>query len=248
VRAERPVLLDVGELRKSFGGVHAVSSFSCEVRTGEIVGLIGPNGSGKTTSFSMIAGSIRPDGGRVRFDGSDITGKRSFQIARRGLVRTFQLTRMFVDLSVHENLLVGQGRSDAKGIAKALELIELVGLQEKIRDLAGSLSFGQQRLLELVRGAALGPKLFLLDEPFAGINPSMEEKLLVLIRHLRDEEGMSFLIVDHEMRLIMELCEYIYVMDRGRNLTDGLPSAVRSDAATLDAYFGKGYVAGARGT
>jgi branched-chain amino acid transport system ATP-binding protein len=242
------VLLDVGELRKSFGGVRAVSSFSCEVRTGEIVGLIGPNGSGKTTSFSMIAGSIRPDGGRVRFDGSDITGKRSFQIARRGLVRTFQLTRMFVDLSVHENLLVGQGRSDARGIAKALELIELVGLQEKIRDLAGSLSFGQQRLLELVRGAALGPKLFLLDEPFAGINPSMEEKLLVLIRHLRDEEGMSFLIVDHEMRLIMELCEYIYVMDRGRNLTDGLPSAVRSDAATLDAYFGKGYVAGARGT
>ena len=242
------MLLEVVELRKSFGGVQAVSSFSCQVRTGEIVGLIGPNGSGKTTSFSMIAGSVRPDGGRVTFDGTDITGRRSFQVARHGLVRTFQLTRMFGDLSVYENLVVGRSRRDGDALGRALELVELVGLQDKIGDLAGSLSFGQQRLLELIRGAALAPKLFLLDEPFAGINPTMEEKLLVLIRHLRDEGGMSFLIVDHEMRLIMELCEFIYVMDRGRNLTDGLPSSVRRDAATLDAYFGKGYVAGARGT
>jgi branched-chain amino acid transport system ATP-binding protein len=248
VRGGRDALLEVAELRKSFGGVHAVSSFSCEVGVAEIVGLIGPNGSGKTTSFGMIAGGVRPDGGRVTFDGSDITGHRSFKIARRGLVRTFQLTRMFADLSVYENVVVGQASTDAGATARALRLVELVGLESKIADPAGSLSFGQQRLLELIRGACLGPKLFLLDEPFAGINPTMEEKLLVLIRYLRDEAGMSFLIVDHEMRLIMELCQHIYVMDRGRNLTDGSPSVVRSDAATLDAYFGKGYVAGARGT
>ena len=244
--ARRPeVLLDVFELRKRFGGVQAVGGIDCSVRRGEITGMIGPNGSGKTTTFGMLGGSVRPDGGTIRLAGDDITGRPPFKIVRAGLVRTFQLTRVFADMTVVENLAVGvSGGREQRDMM--WELLEMVGLSRLALDYAGSLSFGQQKLLELVRASLLEPQVMLLDEPFAGVNPTMERRLIDFILFGRDQRGMSFFVIDHEMRLMMEICDHIYVMDSGRMICEGPPSVVQNDEATIEAYFGRGHVGGTR--
>ena len=233
-------LLEVDNLHKRFGGVLAVNGMSCTVHDGEIVGLIGPNGSGKTTTFNMIAGSERPDSGEVTFDSHRITGLTPHRVAGQGLIRTFQISRVFHDLTVAENLSVA---TSADAVDKQLpwELIDLVNLGPHIVERAGDLSFGQQKLLELIRAAALGPRLMLLDEPFAGVNETMERQLATLIRELQ-QRGVSFFLIDHEMKMIMSLCDRIYVMHQGALLFEGPPEAVRDDEATKEAYFGKGRI------
>lgn len=239
-------LLAAEGLSKRFGGVQAVDDVSLEVREAEIVGLIGPNGSGKSTTFSLISGTVRADRGRVVIGGRDVTGMPPHRIVRRGLVRTFQLTRVFPEMTVFENLAVSVGAAGVEQ-PKVWELVELVGLAPKVLHRAGELSFGQQKLLELLRAALLEPRLLLLDEPFAGVNETMERQLVALVQHLRRARGSAFLLIDHEMRLMMELCGHIYVMDSGSILCEGPPDVVRHDPATLEAYFGKGHIAGSRG-
>ncbi|MDH3729717.1 MAG: ABC transporter ATP-binding protein [Acidimicrobiia bacterium] len=239
------LLLEVSGLTKHFGGVVAVDDLDLRVNRGEIVGLIGPNGSGKTTTFNIISGALRPDEGTIVFDGTDITSWPTYRIARAGLARTFQLTRVFDEMTVYENLVAAAG-SRAEVVEERIgPLLELVRLEDHLAMPAGNLSIGQQKLLEMVRAAALGADLFLLDEPFAGINPTMERHLIDLINHLQSE-GSTFLLIDHEMQLVTELCSYIYLMDFGRNFAEGTPEEVREDPRTLEAYFGKGYIAGTR--
>ena len=235
-------LLEVEELSKRFDGVLAVNGLSISVGRGEIVGLVGPNGSGKTTTFNMISGSIPADTGEVVFGGKNITRERPYSIARAGLVRTFQLTRVFNEMTVFENLATGPGSSQEVVEGTIGPLLELVGLEDHVSTPASQLSIGQQKLLEIVRAAALDAKLFLLDEPFAGVNPTMERKLVGLILELQ-KRGATFLIIDHEIQLIAELCSHVYVMDYGENLAEGTPDEVRADPRTLEAYFGKGYIA-----
>ena len=242
----RDVVLEVTGLRKSYGGVVAVNGLDATVNRGEITGLIGPNGSGKTTTFSMISGATRPDGGRVVLDGEDITSASMHRIANRGLLRTFQITRIFPQMTVIENLTVKRGARSVARETLVWELAETVGLHTVLDEYAGDLSFGQQKLLELVRTAALEPAVMLLDEPFAGVNETMERKLVDFIQHVRHERQCSFFLIDHEMRLIMELCDHIYVMSNGELICQGNAEIVQADPATMEAYFGKGYIAGAR--
>lgn len=241
------VLLRVEGLSRRFGGVTAVDGLNLDVRRGEIVGLIGPNGSGKTTTFNLMTGSLKSDSGTVTFDGTDITGWPPYRIARAGLVRTFQLTRVFGELSVFENLISASGSHGDAVEKRVAPLLELVALDGDVATPAENLSIGQQKLLEMVQAAALGAELYLLDEPFAGVNPTMERRLIDLIHHLRTE-GATFLLIDHEMKLVTELCSYVYLMDFGENFAEGTPEEVRDDPRTLEAYFGKGYIAGSRDT
>ncbi len=236
-------LLEVSGLTKRFGGVTAVDEFGFHINEGEIVGLIGPNGSGKTTTFNLISGALKPDAGRVRFAGRDITRWPTFRIARAGLVRTFQLTRIFGEMTVYENLIAGPGSDENVLRERIAPLLSLVNLEDDVATPASNLSIGQQKLLEMVRAAALGARLFLLDEPFAGVNPTMERRLIDLIHHLQ-REGATFLLIDHEMPLVAELCGYVYLMDFGEKLAEGTPDEVRDNPVTLEAYFGKGYISG----
>ncbi len=235
-------ILEVDQLSKRFAGVVAVNKLSFTVGQNEIVGLVGPNGSGKTTTFNLISGLIPADDGKVVFASKDITRERPYRIARAGLVRTFQLTRVFNEMTVFENLATGPGSSREVVEDTIGPLLKLVGLEDHIASPASQLSIGQQKLLEMIRAASLGARLFLLDEPFAGVNPTMERKLVGLIRELH-KGGATFLIIDHEIPLIAELCNYVYVMDYGEKLAEGSPDEVRSDPKTLEAYFGKGYIA-----
>ena len=240
-----PVVLELVEVKKRFGGVIAVDGLSATVHEGEITGLIGPNGSGKTTTFSLISGTTPIDSGSIVLRGEAINGLSPHRIANRGLIRTFQITRIFPQMTVFENLTVRRGQRRAAQERLVWELTELVGLHTKLDDFAGNLSYGQQKLLELVRAASLEPSVMLLDEPFAGVNETMERHLVDFIHHVRRERRCSFFLIDHEMRLIMELCDFIYVMSNGALICEGPPDVVQRDEATMQAYFGKGFVAGA---
>jgi len=240
------VVLELIKLRKSFGGVVAVGGLDATVHQGEITGLIGPNGSGKTTTFSLITGTTRADSGNVLLGGEEITSWRTHRIANRGLLRTFQLTRVFPQMTVFENLTVRSGARRVTRESLVWELAEIVGLHTKLDEYAGALSFGQQKLLELVRASALQPSVMLLDEPFAGVNETMERHLVDFIQHVRRERKCSFFLIDHEMQLIMELCDHIYVIASGSLICEGPPAVVQADQATRQAYFGSGFIAGAR--
>ncbi|MCE2452785.1 MAG: ABC transporter ATP-binding protein [Nitrospinae bacterium] len=232
--ADRPIL-EIHDVRKSFGGVHALAGCGFSVGEGEIVGLIGPNGSGKTTLFNTIVGYLPLDDGRILYRGENVTGLPPYQIARKGIGRTFQVTRIFPKMTLLENVTLPTGSADASD--RAHELLELVGLADLHDEYASDLSFGQQRLLSIIQVLMLDPWLILLDEPAAGVNPVMQKKLLELIHYL-NEEGRTFLIIEHNMDVVMNNCERVVVLSMGEKIAEGSPDEVRRDEAVLTAYFG----------
>ncbi len=254
---ESDMILRVENLEKHFGGITAVDGASFEVERGTLTGLIGPNGAGKSTTFNCITGMHTPDGGSVVFDGRDITGREPNQVAQAGLGRTFQIPRELAEMTVLENLMVAplnQGgeslwrsvtprfRSQVKQDEEALleeawETLEFFDIDHLAEENAGSLSGGQRKLLELARVLMTDPEMVLLDEPFAGVNPTLESKLIDHIHQLR-KEGYTFLIVEHDMEIIMENCERILVMHQGDILADGTPAEIKADKTVVEAYLG----------
>ncbi|HEU5332500.1 MAG TPA: ABC transporter ATP-binding protein [Actinocrinis sp.] len=236
-------LLEVWNLRKSFGGVQALSDCSFTVAEGSIAGLIGPNGSGKTTAFNVITGYERADDGRVLLRGRNVTGARPERVCAFGIGRTFQITRVFGRLTLLENLRVGgagvsrERRRELYADARCLELLDSVGLAGYARTTAAALSYGQRKLLELVLVLAQEPRIILLDEPAGGINPALVERLGGYIREL-NRNGVTFLVVEHNMEFVMGLCDVISVMERGSVIAQGSPETVRTDRRVLDAYLG----------
>ncbi len=241
-----PTLLEVDGLSKRFGGVAAVSRATFSVETGTITGLIGPNGSGKTTVFNMITGYLKADAGMVRFEGERVRRPNPRRLYRRGLSRTFQQARVFPEMTLVENLVVAVavpvwalGRRGISGtdVERADELLERFGLGSHAHRKAGELSFGQRKLLEFATVLMGRPRLVLLDEPASGVNPLMIEQME---RHIRDvhAEGVTFLVVEHDMNLVMRLCDPIVVLDHGAKIAEGHPDEVRADPLVLDAYLG----------
>jgi len=257
--AQRGVPLRVSDLRKEFGGIVAVDGASFEVEEGTMTGLIGPNGAGKSTTFNCITGVHDVDGGTVRFFSEDVTGLRTNRVAERGLVRTFQIARELEEMTVLENLMLAPGDQRGETLAQAVlpglrdgvreqeraireevwETLELFEIDHLADEHAGNLSGGQRKLLELSRALLTDPDMLLLDEPFAGVNPTLEEKLLDRIHALQRERGLTFLLVEHDMDLIMNHCEHVIVMHQGQVLAEGPPEAVRDDEQVIDAYLGE---------
>jgi branched-chain amino acid transport system ATP-binding protein len=245
-----PSFLDVKEVRKYYGAIKAVDGVSFSVRPGEIVGVIGPNGSGKTTLFNSILGQIRPTSGAVEFCGEDITGMSPLELSRRGVGRTFQTLQVFGQLSVRDNLIVAAqefkgtlpGRllaaPDAGLSHHADEMIRLLRL-EHVADLpAGSLSYGQQKLIDIAMAFMASPRLVLLDEPCAGVNPSLVDQLRELLAELNRTQGGSFVVIEHNMDFIMKLCPHVICMVEGKVLAEGPPAEVQSNRDVLEAYLG----------
>ncbi|MGH7263287.1 MAG: ABC transporter ATP-binding protein [Candidatus Rokuibacteriota bacterium] len=235
----RPPKLAIRDLCKAFGGITAVDRCSFEVEPGTVVGLIGPNGSGKSTVFNLITSLLRPDAGAVFHEGERIDGLPTHRIARRGIGRTFQTVKVFRDLSVRENLAIaamGRGRTGWQAAGDAwLERLGLVRLAEAP---AGSLSIGQQRLLELVMNLMVEPDLLLLDEPLAGVHPVIRGQIADTVRGLR-AQGRTFLIVEHNMPFVMALCDKVVVMDHGEKIAEGPPEAIRRDERVLATLLGR---------
>lgn len=240
-------VLRTEKLVRRFGGITAVDNCSIKVQEGSITGLIGPNGSGKTTLFNLITNIYKPDEGKVYLYQELVNGLRPSELCHRGLSRTFQITRLFWDLSVLENMIVPVRHVGARSLLgpdmhrhekeRALSLLERVGLDHLKDQPARKLSFGQQKLLEFAAILMSDPELVLLDEPAGGVNPTMIRFLMELIRSLNDE-GVTFLVVEHNMSVVMELCDYILVLDQGRKIAEGPPQAIQSDPIVLDAYLG----------
>jgi len=228
-------ILAVRGVAKSFGGLRALQDVHLEVARGSITGLIGPNGSGKSTLFDIITGYQSPDAGEVVFDGASLRALAPHQVSRRGLVRTFQLTRIFPTLTVAENLLVFADGAEGEG--RARELLEFVGLLRLADHEAAGLSYGQQKLLEIAQVLMLQPRLLLLDEPLAGINPGLAEELLQRLRELRDG-GMTLLLVEHDLPAVTRLCDRLTVLDGGQIMLSGTPEAVLADAGVKEVFLG----------
>jgi neutral amino acid transport system ATP-binding protein len=239
--------LQTYDLTRAFGGVVAVDNASVEVRDGLINGLIGPNGSGKTTFFNMITGMIKPDSGRVEVDGRDVTGWSPHRITQVGIGRTFQVCRIFPRLTVMENMLVALRRTRLRELLgglgnqddmdRARTWLTRLGIEHLETALARDLSFGQQKLLELGAVLMAEPELILLDEPAGGVNPALIDRIGNLVREL-NAEGRTFLVVEHNMELVMSLCDHVMVFDRGRQIAAGTPDQVRADDRVLEAYLG----------
>jgi branched-chain amino acid transport system ATP-binding protein len=251
-------VLKVDHLERRFGGLIAVKDCSFEIRAGRISGLIGPNGAGKTTCFNIIAGALPPSGGRVFFNGEDISGLATHEIFHRGIVRTFQIPHEFGKLTVLENLMVVPAEQVGEDLFqiwlrpravavrerqvrdRAEDALEFLSLGDLRNELAQNLSGGQKKLLELGRTMMADPRLVLLDEPGAGVNPTLLNKLAAMIRRLNEERGYTFCIVEHNMDLIASLCDPVIVMAEGTVLTQGTMAEVRRDPRVLDAYLGGG--------
>jgi branched-chain amino acid transport system ATP-binding protein len=231
-------LLETRGLTKRFGGVTAVDGLPLVVRRGEIRGLIGPNGSGKTTLFNCITGLERLDRGRVEFKGQRIDGLKPSRIARLGIGRTFQVIRVFPELTALENLMVVTRGPRAEAERRGRQMLEFVKLERLADEYAGNLSYGQQKLVEFVRVLMTDPALILLDEPAAGVNRTLLNDLLAAVARLRDE-GRTILLVEHDMKVVMGLCETVFVLDHGDKIAEGPPGLIQADERVIEAYFGR---------
>jgi neutral amino acid transport system ATP-binding protein len=241
-------MLELAHLRREFGGVQAVRDCTFRVEQGTITGLIGPNGAGKTTVFNLITGLIPPSAGTVEFQGRDITGLRPHRITRAGIGRTFQITRELGAMTLLENVVIQSPAGGLRGLigrsildderSRAIELLDFVGLARLADEHAGSLSYGQKKLLELAGVLMARPRLIMLDEPAGGVNPRLLEDIVDRIREL-NSDGVTFLIVEHNMDVIMSLSESVVVMAHGEVLLQDSPEAVQVDDAVLDAYLGR---------
>ena len=238
-------LLDARELSKSFGGVQALDRVSLSVDRGEVVGVIGPNGAGKTTLFNVFCGLV-PTAGRILFKGEDITGLPSHQICRRGVARTFQLTRPFVELSVQDNVsaavLFGRNHGTIPSLAEARDranvILSWVKLDQRKERLAGDLLFSERRRLELARALATSPELVLLDEVMAGLTVGEAQEMVDIIGRLRREQALTLLVIEHVMKVVMTICDRIVVLNYGSKLAEGRPAEVAAHQAVIDAYLG----------
>jgi branched-chain amino acid transport system ATP-binding protein len=251
--AEQPIL-QVRDLGRTFGGIVAVKNFSLDVYPGSIHGLIGPNGAGKTTTFNVISGFYAPSSGKVVYLGEDISGRATSALAELGLIRTFQGTTLFHELSVLDNVRLGCHRSAKAGLlrritgtdratekaaeGKAHGILEFLGLQQLAGQRALNLSHGHQRALGMAVALAADPKLMLLDEPFTGMNPEETKRMVKLVRRIRDQQGVTVMLIEHDMQAVMGLCETITVMNFGTLLAQGTPSEVRANPAVIEAYLG----------
>ena len=249
-------LLEVKKLTKNVGGLTAVSDVSLELNEGELVGLIGPNGAGKTTLFNLLTGVYEPSEGTVTLDGHLLNGKAPYKIATLGLSRTFQNIRLFKDLTVLDNVLIAFGnhhkphvlasffrlpafyKNEEELKAKALELLAIFDLDKEAETLAKNLAYGQQRRLEIVRALATEPKILFLDEPAAGMNPQETAELTALIRRIKNEFNITIMLIEHDMSLVMEVTERIYVLEYGRLIAHGTPDEIKNDKRVIEAYLG----------
>jgi branched-chain amino acid transport system ATP-binding protein len=253
----QPVVLEVDGLTHFFGNLRAVHAFDLTLRHGELAGLIGPNGAGKTTVFNLITGVYAPSEGSIRFKDVELTGMPSYEIIQMGIARTFQNIRLFSNLTVLDNVRVAYHphagynlvdsilhtsryrAKEAEMTERAQEFLAIFGLESRQNEEAGSLPYGLQRRLEIARALAARPKLLILDEPAAGMNPQEIDELMELIHFIRDRFDLTVLLVEHRMRLVMNVCEWITVMDFGEVLTRGLPGEVRTNPQVVEAYLGR---------
>lgn len=251
-------LLRTENLTKNFGGLRAVNNVSFTMPEGIILGLIGPNGSGKTTMFNLITGFLQITSGQIYFRDKPIGGLSAHDISKMGIVRTFQMVRVFQRMTVMENMLLGcmdhTGESpwmdiirspryksqDQKALAKAFELLDLVGLRQIANERAENLPYAEQKIVEITRAMMSDPVLIMLDEPASGINPTLVNQLLDYIHFLKEQRGKSFIIVEHDMRVIMKLCDYIVVLNHGTKIAEGTPTEVSHNQNVIDAYLGGG--------
>ena len=232
-----PILV-VDRVVKRFGGVTAINGVSLSLKAGHIYGLIGPNGSGKTTLFNCITGVERIDEGQIRFKGRRLDGLKPHRVFHEGIGRTFQVIRVFPELTALENLLVVTTNDYAAARARAQELLAFVKLERLAGEFAGNLSYGQQKLVEFVRVLMTDPELILLDETAAGVNRTLLNDLLDAVRALRDR-GKTILLVEHDMKMVMGLCETVFVLDHGEKLAEGPPGIIQTDERVIEAYFGR---------
>lgn len=251
------MLLEVNHLVKSFGGIRAVRDVSIQIAESSISSIIGPNGAGKTTFFNLLTGIYRPDSGSITFNGRSLIGLRPDQVNAAGVARTFQSIRLFPTMSVLENVMVGMHsrlnvslvqtllrprsfyKQEEHVQQKARELLRFVGLAGKGDEVARNLPYGDQRRVEIARALASDPRLVLLDEPTAGMNPNESDEAVTLFRRIRDELGITVVLIEHDMRVVMGISEHIDVLDYGQKIAEGTPSEIRSNARVVEAYLGR---------